>query len=121
MEPGLYAEMLGKKNVLVTHPLDRNTGCVLSNKVKIPGGKKTTIRLVVGHHPQGDWTLLVKADGRELLNKPVDKKTAKDGWMEDEVDLSEYAGKEIKLELINQPSDWVWEAGYWAQIKLISQ
>jgi hypothetical protein len=121
MEPGLYAEMQGKKNVLVTHPLDRNTGCVLSNKIKIPDGKKTTLRLVIGHHPQGDWTLLVKADGKELLKTPVDKETAKDGWMETEVDLSEYAGKEVNLELVNQPTGWVFEAGYWAEIKLVSE
>ena len=121
MEPGLYGEMLGKKNVLVTHPLDRDTGCVLSNKVKIPEGKKTTLRLVVGHHPQGDWVLLVKGDGKELLKRVVGKETTKDGWMEVEVDLSEYAGKEVKLELVNQPSGWAFEAGYWAEIKLISQ
>ena len=121
MEPGLYAEMQGKKNVLVTHPLDHNTGCVLSNKIKIPDGKKTTLRLVIGHHPQGDWTLLVKADGKELLKTPVGKETAKDGWMETEVDLSEYAGKEVNLELVNQPTGWVFEAGYWAEIKLVSE
>jgi len=121
MEPGLYGEMLGKKNVLVTHPLDRDTGCVLSNKVKIPEGKKTTLRLVVGHHPQGDWVLLVKGDGKELLKRVVGKETTKDGWMEVEVDLSEYAGKEVKLELVNQPSGWAFEAGYWAEVKLISQ
>jgi hypothetical protein len=121
MEPGLYAEMQGKKNVLVTHPLDRDTGCVLSNKIKIPDGKKTKLRLVVGHHPQGDWVLLVKADGKELFKTPVGKETAKDGWVLIEVDLSEYAGKEVNLELVNQPSGWAFEAGYWAEIKLVSK
>jgi len=121
MDPGLYEEMLGKKNVLVTHPLDRNIGCVLSNKVKIPDGKKTKLRLVVGHHPQGDWVLLVKADGKELFKTPVGKETAKDGWVLIEVDLSEYAGKEINLELVNQPSGWAFEAGYWAEIELVSR
>ncbi len=119
MDPGLYAEMNGKKNVLVTHPLDRQTACVLSNKVKIPAGAKTSLGLVVGHHPEGDWTLVVKADGKELINTTVGKETAKDGWMEAEVDLSKYAGKEVKLELLNQPSGWQWEAGYWASIELV--
>jgi hypothetical protein len=121
MNPGFYEDMLGKKNVLVTHPLDRDIGCVLSNKVKIAEGKKTTLHLIVGHHPQGDWVLLVKAGGKELFNKPVGKETAKDGWMDVEIDLSKYAGKEINLELVNQPTGWAFEGGYWAEIKLVSE
>jgi len=35
--------------------------------------------------------------------------------------LTGYAGKEIKLELVNQPSDWKFEAAYWAKIDLISE
>jgi hypothetical protein len=121
MNPGFYGDMLGRKNVLVTHPLDRETGCVLSNKVKVAEGKKTTLHLVVGHHPQGDWVLLIKADGKELLKGPVGKETAKDGWMDVEINLSEYAGKEINLELVNQPTGWAFEGGYWAEIKLVSE
>jgi hypothetical protein len=121
MNPGLLAEWAGRKNVLMTHPLDRNTGCVLSKKVKIPTNKKTRLQLVVGHHPDGDWTLLVKADGKELLKRTVGKDTAENGWMQADVALSAYAGKEIKLELVNQASDWQWEAAYWAKIELISE
>ena len=47
--------------------------------------------------------------------------TAKDGWMDVEVNLSEYAGKEINLELVNQPTGWAFEGGYWAEIKLVSE
>ena len=41
--------------------------------------------------------------------------------METKVDLSEFAGKKVKLELINQPTGWTFEGGYWAEIALISQ
>ena len=64
MEPGLRDEELGRKNVLVTHPLNKETPCVLSRKVEIPAGKKTTLKLTVGHHPEGDWDLVVRADMR---------------------------------------------------------
>jgi hypothetical protein len=121
MNPGLLDEWAGKKNVLMTHPLDRNTGCVLSRKVKVTTNKKTTLRLVVGHHPEGDWTLIVKADGKELLKTSVGKNTTENGWMQTDVDLSQYVGKEINLELVNKASDWAWEAGYWAKIELISE
>jgi len=121
MDPGLRAEWGGKKKVLVTHPLNRETGCTLSKKVGIPAGKRTRLRLVVGHHPQGDWMLLVKAGGKELLRKTIGKDTATDGWMEVSVDLSGYAGKSVSLELVNQPTGWSYEAGYWAEISLQSK
>ena len=32
------------------------------------------------------------------------------------VDLGDYAGKRVALELSNAASGWAWEAGYWAEI-----
>jgi len=121
MDPGLRPEWGGKKKVLVTHPLNLETGCTLSKKVKIAAGKETTLRLVVGHHPEGDWTLIFKANGKELLKTPVGRDTSADGWMRLAVDLSPYAGKEVLLELVNQPSGWSYEAGCWAEIALRSE
>jgi hypothetical protein len=123
MDPGLRAEWGGKKNVLVTHPLDETTGCVLSKKISVPAGKKTRLRLVVGHDPQGDFDLIVRANGQELLRKPVSKATATDDpWLVQEVDLSAFAGKKApKIELINQPSGWSFEAAYWAEIAVASE
>ena len=123
MDPGFYSERHGKKNVLVTYPYPPpKTGCVLSKKVEIGVNKTTTLALSVGHHDRGDWTLIVKADGKELLNTLIGKETANNGWADIEVDLSQYAGKEVRLELINQPDDeWLCEAGYWSNIELVSR
>jgi hypothetical protein len=121
MDPGLKEQELGKSNVLVTHPLDSRIGCQLSRQVKLPAGKKTTLSLTVGHHPEGDWDLIVAADGKEIVRKAVGKETTSDGWMQTEVDLSDLAGKKVKLELINQPTGWMYEAGYWAEISLVSR
>jgi hypothetical protein len=118
MDPGWRAEWEGKKNVLVTHPLDRDTGCVLSTTIEIPAGKKTWLKMVVGHDPQGDFDLVVKADGQELLKKTVGPRTATDHWLAEAVDLSTLAGKRVKLELINQPNGWSYEAAYWAEISI---
>ncbi len=118
MEPGLRKEFGGKKNVLVTHPLTPQMGCDLSRRVHIPAGGAAALKLLVGHHPRGDWLLIVRADGRELLKKPVDKATCTAGWMEVRVDLSDFAGKTVKLELLNQPTGWRHEAAYWARIAL---
>src|SRR3990172_1614149 len=58
MSPGIRDE-LGKKNVLVTHPLSETMPCVLGQRVDVLPDKKTTLHLVVGHHPEGDWLLRV--------------------------------------------------------------
>ncbi len=121
MGPGLLSEWNGKKNVFLTHPLMELVGCVLSRKVAIPQGKRTTLRLVVGHHPDGDWQLIVKANGDERLKQTIGKDTAPGGWKTIEVDLSDYVGKTVNLELVNQPTGWMCEAAYWAEISLNSQ
>ena len=123
MDPGLRAEWSGRKTVLVTHPLDENTGCVLGKTVKVPAHKKTMLRLVVGHDPHGDFDLIVRANGKELLRKPVSKTTVtSEPWLVQEVDLSWFAGKKaVKIELINQSSGWSCEAAYWAEIKVVSE
>jgi hypothetical protein len=118
MVPGLRSEHGGKRNVFVTHPLNQETGAVLSRTVAVPAKSKAKLHLVVGHNPQGDWTLIVKANGTELLRKSVGPKTATDGWLDVDVDLSSFAGHKVRLELVNQPSGWKWEAGYWATIKI---
>ena len=105
----------------LSHPLNRGTPCVLSRKVSIPAGSKSVLRLAVSHHEEGDWVLIVRADNRELLKTTVGKSTAPNGWREVDVDLAAYAGKAVTLRLLNQPSGWKWEAGYWAKIAIESR
>jgi len=121
MSPGLRASFAGRKNVLVTHPLNRNVGCTLSRKIDVPAGKTTAVRLAVTHDPRGDWDLIVKVDGKQLVKKTVNKKSVTDGWLTERVDLSAHAGKTVLVELVNQANGWSWEAGYWAEIAIESQ
>ena len=118
MEPGLKNDALGKKNVLLTHPLNQNTPCILSRLLEIPKDKKTNLLLTVGHHPQGDWELLVKADGKEIHKETIGGSEA---WKDVSVDLSAYSGKKVNLELLNSPTGWSFEGGYWAKIEIVSQ
>ncbi|MBN1816351.1 MAG: nucleoside hydrolase [Sedimentisphaerales bacterium] len=120
MNPGLYETLHGKKNVLMTHPLDQQTCCILQRKVKLPAGKKSILQLTVGHDPRGDWDLIVKAENQERLKKVIGPQTAKNGWLDIQVDLSDLAGKEVNLQLINQANGWAYEAGLWANIEIKS-
>jgi hypothetical protein len=121
MDPGLRDSELGRKGVLVIHPLDKDTACVLSKNITIPAGKTTTLRLGTGHHPRGDWDLIVQVDGKPVLRKTIGKSTAVGGWLDVDVDLSSWAGKTVKLELLNQPTGWSFEAAYWSKIAIDSQ
>ncbi|MEJ5250351.1 MAG: ADP-ribosylglycohydrolase family protein [Chthonomonadetes bacterium] len=118
MEPGLRQEWNGRRNVFVTHPLNQQTACRIVRTLNLPAGRKSLLKLTVGHHPQGDWTLVVKANGEQILRQVVGRETARNGWLDVAIDLSRYAGQSVRVELLNEPSGWSWEAGYWAQIAI---
>ena len=106
------------KSATRTHPIKRGVPSVLSRKLKIEDDKKTVLQATVSHHPHGDWELRVKVNGKIISSKEVSSKTVSDEWLTHEVDLSPYAGKEINLQLENQPTDWRNEWGYWHEIKV---
>jgi len=123
MEPGMREEFAGRKNVLLTHPLDRETGCVLSRKVNLPANQQTLLRIIVARDTRGDFDLIVRANGVELLRKPVSKETTtSDPWLVEDIELSKFAGRNnLKVEVINQPSGWSYEGAYWAELAIESQ
>jgi hypothetical protein len=120
MGPGLRPEWGGRRHVLVTHPISSEAGCVLSRQVELPPGRRTHLRLAVANDPRGDFDLLVQADGQELLRRTVavTNEAKQDAWLELTVDLSALAGKAVKIEVVNQPNGWAWEAAYWAALAI---
>ena len=121
MDPGFREELRGRQNVLVTHPLSPEIGCVLSRTVSLPASRKSTLKLVVGHDPRGDWDLIVRANGEQLLRKTIGPDTTSLGWAQVVVDLSRFAGQTVKLELVNEATGWYFEAAYWSEISLQSE
>ena len=119
MDPGMRAAYRGRENVLVTHPDDSSTPAVIWREGTIPANSQGTLRLTVSHHDGGDWQLIVKFNGEEVLSKPVSADTVTDGWLTVEIDLAPYAGKTVKAELLNQPTGWFCEAAYWGEIALV--
>jgi len=106
------------KTATRTHPIKRGVPSVLSRKLKIEDDMKTILRATVSHHPHGDWELRVRVNGKIISRKEVSSKTVTNEWLTHEVDLSTYAGKEINLQLENQPTDWRNEWGYWHEVKV---
>lgn len=121
MNPGLRDKWQNEENVLLVHPFDRDKGCTLSRIVKIPRDRQTSLNLKVGNDINGDFDLIVKIDGETVYNGLIAKSTTQDHWMVLSLDLTKYAGKEVKIELIDQPNGWAWEAAYWKQIQIQSR
>jgi hypothetical protein len=117
---GLKAELLGRENVLLTHPLNNRTPCRLTTTLSLPDDSDELLRLDVGHFPAGDWLLVVRANGDTLLEQVVSEDTAVENWLQVEVDLSVYRGQSITLELLNQATGRDWESGYWGKIELVT-
>jgi hypothetical protein len=64
--------------------------------------------------------LVVQANGRPLHESVVGEKTVRDGWTTVTVDLSEFAGEEVQLELLNQANDWRGDFAYWGRVEIVS-
>lgn len=119
MDPGMRPSYRGRENVLVTHPDDGETPCVIWREGTLPVNSKGTLRLTVSYHDGGDWQLIVKFNGEEVVNRPVSKDTVTDGWLTVDIDLAPYAGQTVKAELLNAPTGWFCEAAYWGEISLL--
>ena len=119
MNPGIR-EIYGLQNVLLTHPKEREVPCVLSREFDVPKQGLCELHLVVTHNDTGNWDLIVKVDGKEIRKQTIGKEQDNPGsrWTNVDIDLTPYAGKKIKLELLNQPTGWSNEAGYWSKIDI---
>jgi putative membrane-bound dehydrogenase-like protein len=117
----LLAEHSGRPGVLRTHPIDQETPTKLVRKLRVPEGKRTRLVIDVAHDKQGDWQLVVRANGQPLHETDVSKQTTEQGWSEVTVDLSPLAGQEVELELENRANGWDYEFGYWGSVDVISE
>ena len=116
MNPGYRAEYHGHKHVVMTHPLDRDTSVTLSKELEVPAGSPK-LMVTVANDERGDFMFVAKVDGKEVMRKKVGGSDKVD-WQTLAIDLAPYAGKRVKVELVNQPDDWKFEAAYWGGIEL---
>ncbi len=121
MNPGLKATMQSKKNVFVTYPLTRDVACRLQTTMKLAAGKQVHLKLTIGRHAEGQWNLLVRVNEQEVQRIEVNRKTAPDGWMTVDVDLTRFAGQEARLQLVHQSSGVQNASAYWAQVQVTQQ
>lgn len=119
MDPGMRETYRGRDNVMVTHPDDASTPCIIWREGTLPVNSQGKLRITASHHEIGDWQLIVKINGEEVLSTVVSPETVQDDWLTVEVDLAPYAGQTVRAEILNQATEWFFEAAYWGEITLI--
>lgn len=117
MNPEIRDWFRGKENVLLTHPLNRETPCLLTRTVEVKKDKKTTLKLCVTNHLNYDWILKIRVNGSVQFEKII----SGNAWQDLEFDLTPFAGNSIQMELENMPNGWSYEAGYWSRIEIAEE
>ena len=117
----LLREWQGRQQVIRTMPPSREKPCILKAPVSVRSGKKTVLKISAGRYPDGDWQLIVRASGQELFRSMVDASTAKDGWLDRDVDLSRFAGQNVVVEVSNEATGWNYEHGFWHQLEIVEE
>src|SRR5262249_53470786 len=101
--PCRFPEFAGRRNILMTHPVDRGQPATLERFVDLPPGSRTELTFWVAAHERGDWELRVLADEQLLYRRIVDHEG--DRWKQVRLDLSSLAGKRTRLRLENCAND----------------
>jgi len=104
-----------------THPLSQNMPCVLSRHLDVAKGKTTKLRIRASYHPHGNWQLRVLANKKVIHDQIVSYETVKSEWLELELDLTEFAGKHVDLEIENRANDWSSEFGFWGKVEVVTE
>ena len=125
--PGLKDQMLGRKNVFVTTPLDHDVPCCLMYTFAVAKQKKTVLKLTLGAPPQGQWELVVRAESKDLLRRTITGAPAAGAgaaagpWVDLDVDLSAFAGQKVHLELQDRYAGAAHAAAYWGKVQIVEE
>jgi len=117
----LLRQFQKRQNVVRTVPPSKEKPCVLRTPVSVSKGRKTVLNLSAGRYPEGDWQLIVRAADQEVFRSMVDANTAKEGWLDKEVDLSRFAGQNIIVEVLNEATGWHYEHAFWQRLEIVEQ
>ena len=118
--PAKLLDYAGQRNVLLTHPFDREKPAALERELTVPAGQKTTLKFSVASHEKGDWELRVLANGKSLHKKLIARQGS-EVWHPVTVDLTPLAGQKATLRLENAANGWSFEFAHWAAIEVKSE
>lgn len=116
-----FLESFRNVEAVQTHPLNPGTPCTLFKRFDVPAKGKTVVRIRASYHPHGDWNLKVRVGQDVLANEIVGYTAVQEEWLDLEVDLSKFAGKNIELAIENRANDWKNEFGFWGSVEIVTK
>ncbi len=122
MNPGFHDQFAGEFDVLVTHPKNNETPCVLSWQGVVPSGKPE-LQLEVAaldYNVDADWMLRVRIDEQIVHEQIVTSVADGEDWTPLAIDLSSYAGQNVTIELENHIGLSRYPAAAWNKIGITS-
>ncbi|MBX3734939.1 MAG: dehydrogenase [Verrucomicrobiae bacterium] len=114
--PAKLPEFAGKRNVLMTHPVDGTIPAAIVRPLMLPSDRPVLLRLAVAAQDGGAWELRIRADGELIHHEAV--QPGEDRWKTVRVDLSAFAGRRIALRLENAAAGGSRAFAYWADLSL---
>ncbi|MFM7037661.1 MAG: PVC-type heme-binding CxxCH protein [Planctomycetaceae bacterium] len=106
---------------LRTHPVSRSQPCKLETQLLLPTAKKVKLIVSVASHDQGDWQLAVIVNGQSRHQSNIRHDAGKVVWRDVSIDLSDLAGQEVRVELLNRANDWANEFGFWNGLQVVAE
>lgn len=120
MNPGFHNQYGGEFDVLITHPTNAETPCVLNWQGTVPNGNPVlNLRVAASDYAAGaDWMLRIRIDGQVVLEQIIKNETTDITWNPVNLDLSAYAGKNTLIQLENHVGISRYPAAAWDTIRI---
>lgn len=121
-DAGLHEELLGRKSVFVTYPLNYSIPARIMTTAKIPADQSTMLHLEVASGAEGRWSLVVAAESYPLLKTVIrSPEKGHDPWETHDIDLTRFAGQEVFIEILHKRHGTSDAYAAWSKIELVSR
>ena len=100
---------------VMSHPL-KNGHATLWREVAVPAAAPC-LRVCASSEPRGDWTFEAKVNGKSIYKQRVTPREP----LAKVLPLDAWAGKTVKVELVNWADGWAWEMAFWHEIDVTTR
>ena len=105
---------------VLTHPPAKGKAVTLSRVFRVPEGDPQ-LHFAVGNAYNGDFRLIVRVNGAAILSTIIRNPIPRD-WKSNlrvyDMSLEPWAGRDVTLELVNEPTGWCCEGAFWHDIRI---